>query len=107
MSEEQSVREVSRDWHSNISNAEDGSIVQIVLLDAKKDGLLLLGSGKPLGRSRAVLSSYFNWSLTPILRPHPAGRRDAPDVAGPSRVDERADEERVMPSGPKQRTPTP
>ena len=42
VSEEQSVREVSRDWHSNISNAEDGSIVQIVLLDAKKGGLLLL-----------------------------------------------------------------
>ena len=42
VSEEQSVREVSQDWHSNISNAEDGSIVQIVLLDAKKGGLLLL-----------------------------------------------------------------
>ena len=42
MSEEQSVREVSQDWHSNISSAEDGSIVQIVLLDANKGGLLLL-----------------------------------------------------------------
>ena len=34
------VREVSQDWHTNISYAEDGSIVEIVLLDAKKEGLL-------------------------------------------------------------------
>jgi len=34
------VREVSRDWHTNISYAEDGTIVEIVLLDAKKEGLL-------------------------------------------------------------------
>ena len=36
------VREVSQDWNTNISYAEDGSIVQIVLLDAKKEGLLPL-----------------------------------------------------------------
>ncbi len=36
------VREVSQDWHTNISFAEDGSIVEIVLLDAKKEGLLPL-----------------------------------------------------------------
>ena len=30
------VREVSQDWHTNISYAEDGSIVEIVLLDARK-----------------------------------------------------------------------
>ena len=30
------TREVSQDWHINISYAEDGSIVEIVLLDAKK-----------------------------------------------------------------------
>ena len=35
-------REVSRGWHTNISYAEDGSIVEIVLLDAKKEGLLTL-----------------------------------------------------------------
>lgn len=29
------VREVSADWHTNISYAEDGTIVEIVLLDAK------------------------------------------------------------------------
>ena len=42
MSEKQIVREVSQDWHTNISYAEDGSIVEIVLLDAKKEGLLSL-----------------------------------------------------------------
>lgn len=34
------VREASPDWHTNISYAEDGSIVAIVLLDAKREGLL-------------------------------------------------------------------
>lgn len=34
------AREVSQDWHTNISYAEDGTIVEIVLLDAKKEGLL-------------------------------------------------------------------
>lgn len=34
------VREVSQDWHTNLSYAEDGTIVEIVLLDAKKEGLL-------------------------------------------------------------------
>ena len=34
------VREISPVWHTNISYAEDGSIVEIVLLDAKKEGLL-------------------------------------------------------------------
>lgn len=34
------VREASQGWHTHISYAEDGSIVQIVLLDAKKEGLL-------------------------------------------------------------------
>ena len=32
------VREVSQDWHTNISYAEDGTLVEIVLLDAKKRG---------------------------------------------------------------------
>ena len=36
------VREVSQDWHTNISYAEDGTIVEIVLLDAKKEGLMPL-----------------------------------------------------------------
>lgn len=34
------VREVSQGWHTNVSYAEDGSIVEIVLLDAKRLGLL-------------------------------------------------------------------
>ncbi len=36
------VREVSQDWNTNISYAEDGTVVEIVLLDAKKEGLLPL-----------------------------------------------------------------
>ena len=42
VSDKQIVREVSQDWHTNISYAEDGSVVEIVLLDAKKEGLLPL-----------------------------------------------------------------
>ena len=34
------VRELSLDWHTNISYAKDGSIVEIMLLDAKKEGLM-------------------------------------------------------------------
>ena len=40
MSNKPIVREVSQDWHTNISYAEDGTIVEIVLIDAKKEGLL-------------------------------------------------------------------
>jgi len=40
MSDKPIVREVSQDWHINISYAEDGTIVEIVLLDAKKEGLM-------------------------------------------------------------------
>ena len=36
------VREVSQGWNTNISYAEDGSIVEIALLDAKIQGLLPL-----------------------------------------------------------------
>jgi len=43
VSDKQIVHEVSQDWHTNISYAEDGSIVEIVLLDVKKEGLLPLG----------------------------------------------------------------
>jgi len=38
------VREVSQDWHTNISYADDGTIVEIVLLDAKKEGLMPMES---------------------------------------------------------------
>ena len=44
VSEKPIVREESQGWHTNtntnISYAEDGSIAEIVLLDAKKEGLL-------------------------------------------------------------------
>ena len=40
------TREVFQDWHTNISYSEDGSIVEIVLLDAKKEGLLPLEDRK-------------------------------------------------------------
>jgi hypothetical protein len=34
------VREEPQGWHTNISYAEDGGIVEIELLDTKKEGLL-------------------------------------------------------------------
>jgi uncharacterized protein YuzE len=34
------VREVSQDWNINISYAEDGTIAEIVFLDALTQGLL-------------------------------------------------------------------
>ena len=36
------VREVSKNWHTNISYAEDSSIVEIVLINVKNEGLLSL-----------------------------------------------------------------
>lgn len=36
------VRETSQGWHTHISYAEDGTIVEVALLDAKKEGLLPL-----------------------------------------------------------------
>jgi hypothetical protein len=42
LSDKAIVREVSQDWHTNISYAEDGTIVEIVLLDARKEVLLLV-----------------------------------------------------------------
>ena len=36
------VREVSQGWTTHISYAEDGSIIEIALLDAKIQGLLPL-----------------------------------------------------------------
>ena len=40
VSERLIVRDVSQGWNTHISYAEDGSIVEIVLLDAKKEGLM-------------------------------------------------------------------
>jgi Protein of unknown function (DUF2283) len=36
------VREISQGWNTHISYAKDGSIVEIILLDAEKQGLLAL-----------------------------------------------------------------
>lgn len=38
LSDKAIVKEVSQDWNTHISYAEDGSIVEIVLLDAKESG---------------------------------------------------------------------
>ena len=40
LSDKAVVREVSQDWNTHISYAEDGSAVEIVLLDARASGLL-------------------------------------------------------------------
>jgi hypothetical protein len=38
LSEKPIVREVSQDWNTHISYAEDGNAVEVVLLDAKANG---------------------------------------------------------------------
>jgi hypothetical protein len=38
LSDKNIVREVSQDWSTHISYAEDGTAVEIVLLDAKANG---------------------------------------------------------------------
>ena len=40
LSDKPIMREESQGWHTSISYAEDGSVVEIVLLDAKKQSLL-------------------------------------------------------------------
>ncbi|MEO6319563.1 MAG: DUF2283 domain-containing protein [Polaromonas sp.] len=42
ISDKPTAREVSQGWHTHISSAEDRTIVEIVLLDAQKEGLLPL-----------------------------------------------------------------
>lgn len=39
VSDKRVVREVSHGWNVNISYAEDGSVVEIVLLEAREQGL--------------------------------------------------------------------
>jgi len=45
-SEKPIVREMSQDWNVNVSYAEDGSIVEIVVLDAVKCGFMPFESGE-------------------------------------------------------------
>lgn len=40
------VREISQDWNVNVSYAEDGSIVEMVILDAVNAGLIPFHSGE-------------------------------------------------------------
>lgn len=40
LSDKPVVREVSQDWNTHISYAEDGSAVEIVVLDARSSGAL-------------------------------------------------------------------
>jgi uncharacterized protein YuzE len=46
LSDKEIVREVSHGWNTNISYAEDGSVVEIVLLDARKEGLFPVVTSK-------------------------------------------------------------
>lgn len=40
------TREVSQDWNVNLSFAADGSVVELVILDAVKAGFMPFHSGK-------------------------------------------------------------
>ena len=46
------AREISQDWNVNISYAADGSLVEVVILDAVKAGLIPFESGE--GRRSAA-----------------------------------------------------
>lgn len=46
------AREVSQDWNVNLSFAADGSLVEVVILDAVKAGLIPFESGE--GRRSAA-----------------------------------------------------
>jgi hypothetical protein len=39
------VREISQDWNVNVSFAADGSVVEMVILDAVKIGFMPFASG--------------------------------------------------------------
>lgn len=45
LSDKPIAREVSQDWNVNISYAEDGSVVELVILDAVKAGFIPFQSG--------------------------------------------------------------
>jgi uncharacterized protein YuzE len=38
LSDKQIVKEISQDWNTHISYASDGSIVEVVVLEAQKNG---------------------------------------------------------------------
>jgi Protein of unknown function (DUF2283) len=45
-SEKPISREVSQDWNINLSYARDGSVVELVILDAVKAGFMPFASGE-------------------------------------------------------------
>ncbi len=45
LSDKRVAREVSQNWNVNVSNAEDGSVVELVILDAMKTGFMPFQSG--------------------------------------------------------------
>jgi hypothetical protein len=45
LSDKPVYREISQDWNTHISYAEDGTTVEIVLLDAKANGAYPSGAG--------------------------------------------------------------
>jgi len=45
LSDKPVVREVSQDWNVNVSYAEDGSVVELVILDAVKVGFMPFEGG--------------------------------------------------------------
>lgn len=51
LSDKEIVREVSHGWNTNISYAADGSIVEIVLLDAAKEGLFPVATSTAISHS--------------------------------------------------------
>ena len=46
LSDKPIVREASQDWNINVSYAQDGSVVELVILDAVKVGFMPFGSGE-------------------------------------------------------------
>ena len=45
LSDKRIFREVSQDWNVNVSYAEDGSVVELVILDAVKVGFMPFQGG--------------------------------------------------------------
>ena len=43
LSDKPIVREVSQDWHTHISYSADGTTVELVILDARANGLMPVG----------------------------------------------------------------
>ncbi|MEW6727784.1 MAG: DUF2283 domain-containing protein [Pseudomonadota bacterium] len=48
------VRETSQDWNIHISYAEDGSVVEIVILDAVASGLIPFQAGPDTPQRKAA-----------------------------------------------------